>query len=308
MKQLKYTKQEIDFIKRNYPKYGSKYCSKQLHRSTFCIAQKATRLGIVLTKQQIRNIQIKARERENSYYRFNPDVFIHIKKPEAAYILGFLWADGALVYAEKRGAYSISLEICKKDFLDIEKTAFSLGEWRKYERKRGSYKRVTCIKIHVKPLAKYLFNNDFLIKSTGCPRKILSKIPKELRHYWWRGYFDGDGCLFVGEKSSQLAIAGSYKQNWTNVVSLFNRLKIKSYRINRYRNKKSQSSDVRIQNRKDILVFLKYIYQHRRTDNIGLSRKYGKYKILLNKTPKCKTYFDLSAKMWKVSNPIWTQK
>lgn len=42
----KYTDYDIDFIKRNYPKYGSKYCAKMLNRSENAINKKIKKLGL----------------------------------------------------------------------------------------------------------------------------------------------------------------------------------------------------------------------------------------------------------------------
>lgn len=42
----KYSKDELDFIKENYPKYGSKYCAKMLSRSENAINKKIKKMGL----------------------------------------------------------------------------------------------------------------------------------------------------------------------------------------------------------------------------------------------------------------------
>lgn len=43
---VKYSDEEINFIKENYPKYGSKYCAKKLNRSENAINKKIKKLGL----------------------------------------------------------------------------------------------------------------------------------------------------------------------------------------------------------------------------------------------------------------------
>lgn len=45
-KSKKYSEQEIEFIKNNYPKYGSKYCAEKLNRSENAINKKIKKLGL----------------------------------------------------------------------------------------------------------------------------------------------------------------------------------------------------------------------------------------------------------------------
>lgn len=45
-KSVKYTDEEIEFIKENYPIYGSKYCADALNRSVNAINKKIKKLGL----------------------------------------------------------------------------------------------------------------------------------------------------------------------------------------------------------------------------------------------------------------------
>lgn len=45
-KSIKYSEDEIKFIKKNYPKYGSKYCAEKLNRSINAINKKIKKLGL----------------------------------------------------------------------------------------------------------------------------------------------------------------------------------------------------------------------------------------------------------------------
>lgn len=45
-KSIKYSEDEINFIKENYPKYGSKYCAEKLNRSINAINKKIKKMGL----------------------------------------------------------------------------------------------------------------------------------------------------------------------------------------------------------------------------------------------------------------------
>jgi biotin operon repressor len=68
----KYSENEIDFIKANYPTYGSKYCAKILDRSENAINKKIKKLGLsiqwgyhYIDKQ---GYMVNCSDRKNKYY------------------------------------------------------------------------------------------------------------------------------------------------------------------------------------------------------------------------------------------------
>jgi len=122
---------------------------------------------------------------------------------------------------------------------------------------------------------KFLIENDYDKKSFISPFKILSKIPDNLHQHFYRGYSDGDGCFYINNHNYQYIISGDFKQEWSLIETLFKKLNIK-YTIKYITNKKGNSSLIRITNKNDVDVFGNYIYSE--YDNIGLKRKYIKFK------------------------------
>jgi len=104
----------------------------------------------------------------------------------------------------------------------------------------------------------------------------------KLKHYWFRGLIDGDGCFYyykpkLGSTLRQFALASTYEQDWGYFESLCDELQI-NYKIKRNKNLKSSSSYLRITNKDGIIKLGEYIYKN--YDNIGLDRKYKKFKTI----------------------------
>lgn len=279
----RFTENEIKIIQEFYPQYGSQYCSDIIKRSKYCIRQKAAQLGVKLTKEQKRQIQVKAREKYPSEYDVNPQQFINIDTPEVAYILGLIWADGYVSHNNRR--YVTSLTMKCSDYNGIEKLFLKTGKWKKYKRVHQKWKPVFEIKAYNKPLTIFLVENDYRIKSGASADKILSKIPDHLKHYWWRGYFDGDGCIPNPNSCSgcQIYISSVYSQNWEFLEKLCKEQSILSYKINR-RNGKTKCSAFVITGYADSFKFLSYIYLGYYQDNIGLKRKYIRFQQMKEKS------------------------
>jgi hypothetical protein len=132
----------------------------------------------------------------------------------------------------------------------------------------------------------FLIENDYDKKSYTSANKILSKIPNEIKHYWFRGLIDGDGCFYhytpkKGSTLRQFVLTSTYEQDWTYFENLCKELEIK-YTIKRIKNIKSASSVIRITNKKGIKKLGEYIYQNFKKDSIGLIRKFNKFKLITN--------------------------
>ena len=97
------------------------------------------------------------------------------------------------------------------------------GKWKFY--KKTSHNTIPC-RLTNKFIHNFLVENDYISKSTASADKILSKIPEHLKHYWWRGYFDGDGCFCKSNRSYIFTISSNIDQNWNFIDTLFNNLDI----------------------------------------------------------------------------------
>lgn len=134
-------------------------------------------------------------------YNVDDNYFDNINTEEKAYWLGFLFADGCI--HERSGQNRISLVLAIKDKKHLEKFKKAIsfeGPIIDYAKKSGkflglvhSYLRITSQKL-----------SDSL-SNLGCvPRKsLILKFPKindDLKHHFIRGYFDGDGSVFISNE------------------------------------------------------------------------------------------------------------
>jgi len=158
--------------------------------------------------------------------KINFSFFENIKTPEISYILGILWADGCI---SKR--YGVMLWLKEDDIEDIEEVFQYIGEWGIYYRQLQNRKKQKCLSFSNKIIHEFLIENDYDKKSFVSPNKILYKIPDNLKHYFFRGYFDGDGCFFLGKNQYQMNITSSYIQDWSFIDDIMVKLGIKNYKV-----------------------------------------------------------------------------
>jgi hypothetical protein len=263
----KYTELEEEIIRNNYEKYGAKYCAKLLNRDEYAVQMKAKRM----------NIKKKGREKHSSMQKINPEQFWNIKTKEIAYFLGFLWADGYINYRQNKtsNCYKIAIEIKSQDMNQLSIIFNSLGEWAFSKRKRKEHwQETTTMSTNSQDIYMFLKSVGYDTKSNTEPALILQKIPENLKVYWWRGYFDGDGSISIGEyparwKSLQFSSTFDYK--WSELRKLLDELSIKKYNIQNYihKTKKHKSSKFIIQNKTEIIKFINFLSK----SEIGLERK-----------------------------------
>jgi hypothetical protein len=287
-----YTKEEIDFLINNYPKFGGEYCSQKIKRTKNAIIKKVNRLGLVL-ETDIRssinsNNSIKWYEKvEDEYYNVGIEQFKNIKTPEIAYILGLIWTDGYIL--SKNNYQRIVLEMNKIDLDEIKFIFDRTGNWSYYSRiKKGIFNRQEdgILKTSNRPLVEYLISLNFNKKSLVSPDDLLCKIPDNLKKYFFRGVVDGDGCFTENKQHRIFSIGGTYEQDWQYIVLLFDKLNIR-YKIRKYikecDSKIYKSSIIEVCNVDCIIKFGNYIYEGYQKDNIGLKRKYEKFISILTK-------------------------
>lgn len=263
----------------NYTNHGPEWCSRILKLPKDKIVSKARRMQLVLTKPAFINIRRNQphRTKDPNLCNVNPLQFITPVTPEACYILGFLWADGFL---GKR--YSINTEIVSDDANMLMDTFKTTGKWNVSRRKRKKCRPQTKFTCASKLLHDHLLDHGFNRRNCS-PSKLLGTIPADMKHYWFRGYFDGDGCFYVYDKPTnsrhhlrQLTISACYDQDWAFLTCLMDDLGVK-YTISRRERKKSSHSRLRCTKRLDIIEFGKYIYQGR---TLGLGRKRAIYNAM----------------------------
>jgi intein/homing endonuclease len=282
------TESDITYIKENFPNYGVKYCADQLNikRSVldYLIYKK---LNLTLTQEIKNKILFNNKKRflqTNYLYNVESDQFINIKTKEVAYILGLIWADGYIYKFKNREKRIISISLVTEDMNDLLDIFNRTGKWNIHIRNRKNRKQTSQLSTCNSNIANFLIEKKYISKGTDSACEILNSIPENLKYYWFRGLFDGDGCFSIDkQKRKRVTIASSYEQDWSYLTKLLDKLEIK-YSIYKTINKKNhKQSSVLIQNKDGCEKFLNYIYQDYQNDLIGLKRKYQKYKNMFLK-------------------------
>jgi hypothetical protein len=200
--------------------------------------------------------------------------------PISAYVLGFLWADGYVQKNRRKYDYNIKVSIQICDAEEIFPVLCKTGDWKYYcSTNKITNRTYACLRYSNKYLYQFLCDNDFLIKSQVSPVKILNIIPNDLKHYWWRGYFDGDGYLSANPKTGAhcVDIASNYNQDWKFCEELCGKLNIE-FHSKTHKDNTHANSHFYLVGKKNVYKFLHFIYKDRDLDNIGLSRKFDKFK------------------------------
>lgn len=194
---------------------------------------------------------------------------------ETAYTLGFIWADGSISKENK-----IKIAIKQVDAVIIEPTLMKAWNWnirRNIQKTNPPGQLQMSFQKGSVELATKLISYNYRSKDQA--PTILSIIPENLTHYWWRGYSDGDGCFCISRDGHcSYSICGPYTQDWSAFEKLVLPMEI-HYRIGREINKKTghKGSRIVIPSICGGYKFGNYIYQGFLEDRIGLTRKYEKY-------------------------------
>ncbi len=134
--------------------------------------------------------------------------FFQSWSPSMAYVLGFIFADGTIENVQKssRTCYTA---ITSKDLSILEKIRSAMGSNHKFYKQQPvlitfpNGKSYQCNEKFILRIGSKSIYNDLL--SLGVtPKKSLTisfpSIPTEYLFHFLRGYFDGDGCIYLIEK------------------------------------------------------------------------------------------------------------
>jgi hypothetical protein len=243
----------------------------------------------------------------------NHNFFINCSTPESAYLLGFLWGDGYLYhrsYVEKRqmkkgissyekSSYHVTVECSEDDLSSLIPIFEKSGKWTSYSRHRENRKPQLRLSTCNRILYDFLCTHNYKIKSGASP-EILKNIPEEFIHYWWRGYFDADGCIYRiknSDRNRQVSISSVYEQDWTATSNLLDNLGVK-YSVRRViQSETSRYSEVRFTSYQSTEAFLSYIYSGKdfgllRKKETYLKSKYSNSASEINSVPSISTLKD----------------
>lgn len=147
---------------------------------------------------------------DSKFHIFNKDFFDNIDSEDKAYWLGYLAADGSLTSQKNSKRINLSIKESDGDHLLKYKNSLNL-DWLPKKKK-----------IFLHSTNKEYFAYRYIITSTKMFNDLVDKglterksltlkppknVPKELIRHWVRGYFDGDGSIFLPERSQKYHIS-----------------------------------------------------------------------------------------------------
>ena len=124
------------------------------------------------------------------------------------------------MFQSKNGYNSnIGIGLVKEDMEELEIHLDKIGVWNKRisdKKKISSWRQTKSLLTNNKRIYNFLMEMDFKEKSYKSADKILNIIPEKLRHYFFRGLIDGDGCFYISKnkKQKQFTISSSIGQDW----------------------------------------------------------------------------------------------
>ena len=263
-KDLPWEQWELDFVKENYMEMATKEISEILGRSPNAVKLKAERIGM----------------KKYPYY-CDYHFFDEIDTEEKAYWLGFITADGWINKNERTNSGAIGIELQYGDIGHLRKFNKAINgnyqitdRWRTCTLPKASDKlhHMCCIRIFsiimYNALEKLGFSKD---KSYTV---AIPNIRKDLIRHYFRGYFDGDGCFCLSNKSfiiSFITASERYSKDIINSLSNIGIIISDYTYINEYGTTMHRPE---IYKKDDKIKFLDWIYKD---SNIYLDRKYKKY-------------------------------
>lgn len=135
----------------------------------------------------------------------NENFFEIINTEESAYWLGFLYADGAIINYKNNLTMKVALD--SKDHLHLEKFKESLkwkGSVKLYNRSLNDKKllnKTSTIAIGSSKLCNDLIDKGCTLRKTLTIKfPTINQVPNDLIHHFIRGYFDGDGSVFLSNE------------------------------------------------------------------------------------------------------------
>lgn len=271
-----FTEVEIEFLRTNYSEQGGHFCAKALNRKYNSITAFARTHGICVSKEHLGR-RLKTSLTPGHIFQVPVEPFTTVFTNTSVYLLGLLWADGFI--SNYVNCYTVGLDSTHPDADDFIPLFSQLGKWGIYSYTKKNFptwKRTCSIKTNNRLLYNFLEQHGYAEK-TGTPESLLQLIPAGLHYYWFRGLFDGDGCLsFVSNRHPHMVIAGPGTQDWTYLTNKLDIMQI-SYTVRRRSHAKGQIGSTTSCYSKHAIKFLDYIYQG---DRFGLKRKYERYLFL----------------------------
>lgn len=187
------------------------------------------------------------------------------------YILGLICSDGCIYYSKQHKKDLLNITL--KDYEMIETLNYFMTPTKKIYENRGCY--------------SVIYNNSNainFIKDLGISyRKSLSlnfpNIPEEYLWNFIRGYFDGDGCVYISHNNGHDYTFISITSGSLSILNTLRDILLK-YDIHARINKDCRKDTyyLRISRQKDVKKFAEYMYKDAK---LFLCRKRERFNIFL---------------------------
>ena len=227
------------------------------------------------------NFKVKSISHAKQLYNINENYFDVIDTPNKAYIIGLLYADGCNMTNKRE----ITLSLQEKDKHILERIKDELEytgplKFINYNSKNEKHQNQYKLDITNKHMSKVL--NDLGVwKNKSLILEWPEWLDEKLYSHFVRGYFDGDGCLYLGKNNCGPAVSfvgtDMFLTKLSDIVE--QKLDVDLYVKDAGPRYKSVTKEAKIYNRDGIFTFLNWIYKDA---DLMLVRKYDKYQQFLN--------------------------
>lgn len=177
-KELKWTDDEIELVKKHYKSMTYDELSKLINKSPRAIGTKAQRLGLIKQPQ--------------SRYNINQNCFDTLDK-DIAYILGFIITDGCVsnnrleIHIQRSDRYLLENI---RDKLDPQIPVLDHEFYNKQLQHQIYSSRLL---LNSKYICEKLSDYGIIPRKTGYQH--VTNIPAKYKYHYLRGVFDGNGCI-----------------------------------------------------------------------------------------------------------------
>lgn len=265
---LKISQEKINIIEKRI-KEGKFYSdiARELNISRDCVLRYAKML----------NISTGVRHKRKSV--LNEYVFENIDSEEKAYWLGFLIADGGTCYTtdyykkcNRPNRLYINLSLKDVNMLDKFKIFLNTNTKIRFYIPEQTYSNNEMCQLIINSINICSSLNKYGIYPNKTGHEIIPTISIDLMRHLIRGYFDGDGTVYI-HKNKYICVGFSGNEKFLLDLKQL----LKSYKIIKNDNKVSkemydkQCYSFRFSNKEDVSNFFHYIYDN---SNIYMERKY----------------------------------
>jgi intein-encoded DNA endonuclease-like protein len=218
------------------------------------------------------NIQTRSLSQAATKYTLNHNYFDKIDNEEKAYFLGFLYADGNVINKK----VTLCLQEKDKHILDCFKNSLQYTGPITINNKTGN--RQTQFKL--------VITSELLVKALNIhgvyPHKAFNlsfpaNLPKNYYNHFIRGYFDGDGCIYIHQNKTDYLISMIGPKIFLESIQTILVDSVKVNRTKLYNPKNCKENGLHTltyQGRKNVIKIGDFLYKNA---TCFLNRKHSKY-------------------------------